>query len=142
MILILSLIDKTNIWALSPLCQEYQVDWLLGKIKSFVSGSSSSNTKTLLRYLTLAEDLDFGFEFEQSLIEKLKDPFPLIQAHFEFLLLSRRTEIWIARRCLAKLVDSYYSEFHSELPHYSMIDSEIVSFFEELDQPNIPISIG
>ncbi|XP_066912317.1 uncharacterized protein [Clytia hemisphaerica] len=30
--------DDTNIWALAHFCQEYQVDWLSDKIKSFIQG--------------------------------------------------------------------------------------------------------
>ena len=102
--------------------------------KSFVSGSSSSDTKTLLRYLVLAGELNFGCDIDKSVIERLKEPFPLIQGHVEFLLLGRRKQIWIARQRLAKSFYSYTSSLD-----YLMIDSEIVLFFEELDQPKIEL---
>lgn len=130
-------LDKTNIWALGALCHEYQVDWLVEKIKSFINKNYTvANTKTLLRYLALTEDMQFGMHLQKILIGKLTGHFQHISMHLEFLLLSRRIQVWIARVNLSCLLKNLSFTWMVRM----IIASEIESIFKDLDQQNIQVS--
>eukprot|EP00111_Clytia_hemisphaerica_P022846 TCONS_00067242-protein len=148
--------DDTNIWALAPLCQEYQVDWLSNKIESFIRNCATNRTKTILNYLVLAEDMHFGIEVERSLVSKLLRGFQNISMCLEFLLLSRRMQVWIARRKLADslkkfLIDPYFDTLprygkqttrekkEAGIKKYKAVDADVVSIFHDLDQPKMEL---
>ena len=142
-------LDGTNIWVLAPLCQEYQVDWLSNKIKSFMK-TCSGNIKTLLKYIILAGDMNFGIEIQKRLVNKLPGQFQDINMHLEFLLLSRRMKIWITRVKLADLMKDLWAgrwvgrnSWIEGLPikKRQKIADEVVSIFEDLDQRNIEVQI-
>ena len=86
---------------LSPLCREYQVDWLIEKIKDYIkSGSISCKTKNILRYLVYSEEMNFGLDIDTELINSFEDNFHTIQMCSEFQNLSLKMQILIARKRL------------------------------------------
>ena len=148
-------LDDTNIWALAPLCQEYQVDWLSKKIEYLLRNCSTINTRKILSYLVLAEDMNFGIELERSLVYKLHRRFHYIGLYLEFLLLSRRIQVWIARKKLADLlkelwVDPYPSAIYTfsnekrvaGIKDCEAVHTEILSLFDDLGQCNIELTYG
>uniref|UniRef100_A0A7M5UTA3 BTB domain-containing protein n=1 Tax=Clytia hemisphaerica TaxID=252671 RepID=A0A7M5UTA3_9CNID len=59
--------DSTDVLVLAPLCQEYQVDWISNKIKSFLLQDATKDTETILRHLVVTEKIDFGSKVEKKL---------------------------------------------------------------------------
>ena len=73
--------------------------------------------------------MDFGVSFDESLINGLKEPFPSIQMCPEFMSLSRRMQILIARKRLWLLLRGF-----DLIPQYITINLErlgFLSIFEE-----------
>ena len=81
--------------------------------------------------------MDFGVKSEERLIGKFDVGFQCINMHLEFLVLSKRLQIWIARKKLADSLRNVLLGFGSTVAHPKLIDREIVSFFGELHHRDI-----
>ena len=117
-------IDETDVFILSPLCQEYQIDWLIDRIRRHISICTTSKSNTLLEYLLIADRI--GFNLEERLTNQISEPFPILQTYTEFSQLNRRTQILIARKCLWKLL--------MDKIEASIADHILVSIFKKLGQ--------
>ena len=62
------------------------------------------STEEILQFLGHSEDMNFGASFNEILINELKDPFSSIQMCSEFMSLSRKIQVSIARKRLLLLL--------------------------------------
>ena len=73
--------------------------------------------------------MDFGASFDEALVNELKDPFPSIQMCPEFMSLSRKMQILIARKRLWLLLRGLnLTTLHFIL---NMEETGLLSIFEE-----------
>ncbi|XP_066923572.1 uncharacterized protein [Clytia hemisphaerica] len=126
-----SIKNETDVVILAPLCQEYQIDWLADKIKTFIC-SPISNTKTILKYLSITETMNFGHGIEESVINLIKEPFQNVHMESEFLRLNQRLQILIARKLLWKIY--LVNIDRRKGPLSSIIDHTILSIFDNQQQ--------
>ena len=113
---------------LSLLCREYQVDWLTKKIKKFIIEKESKRTGEILQYLALSEEMDFGASLNENLINELKEPFPIIQMCPEFMSLTLKMQVSIARKRLWLLLRGHTMTFYLAL---NVEDIGLMSIFKE-----------
>ena len=96
-------IENVDIFTLASICKEYQVDWLIKKIENYLQENIpreiAKTTEQILHYLKLASQMCFD-KVERMLLQRLDQPFDVIQAKDEFNLLNRRAKILVARKCL------------------------------------------
>ena len=133
--------DETDVFILAPLCQEYQVDWLTDKIKSYILNCSTSNTETILKYLSLADTMNFGHHFEEALIDQIDEPFYSVHIESEFIQLTQRLQILIARKLLWKVYVDKLDTTGVECLS-SIIDHSLLSIFDDHQQKHLIKSLN
>ena len=124
-------LEYPDISALSPLCREYQVDWLTEKIKESIldEGWNQGETDVTLKYLTLSEGMGFGSSFDEVLINAFSDSFISIHMCPDFMSLSRKMQVMIARKRLWFLLRSFDDDDRSLILNEE--DCGFLSIFEE-----------
>ena len=80
---------------LANLCQEYQIDWLLDEIESYLNVARIINLNTQLEYLQLVRKMRFKDNTEIALINKMTAYFPEIRNNPLFALLDRSVKLKI-----------------------------------------------
>ena len=137
--------DETDVFILSPLCQEYQIDWLTDKIKSYIlqrnvvpTTWSTSNTETVLKYLSLADTMSFGHNVEESVIDLINEPFQNVHMESQFLQLSQRIQILIARKLLWRVYMVNLTRIkNGVLVLSSVIDHALLLIFDDHQQKHL-----
>ena len=93
-------LDLADIMVLSPLCREYQVEWLTERIKDYIKETNCYWKSTVFKCLKLSEEMNFGQSVNESLINELHENFPILQTSTRFMSLSSQMQILIARKRL------------------------------------------
>ena len=92
-------------FALASLCQEYQVQWIIDEIESYISHEIRFEDETYqskLRFLKLTSMMGFNQSVEE-LIQVLDKSFQVLKMTEEFTWLNTSTKILITRKCLFEL---------------------------------------
>ena len=113
---------------LSPLCREYQVDWLLEKMEDCINDGTYYVTKeSTLKNLLLFEEMNFGPC--DKLINTIKDDFPSIHMSVDFMALSSKVQVMIARKRMWLLLRGFDKESRKMLLNEE--DCGFLSIFED-----------
>ena len=83
------------------------------KIKDFIKDEGPNDKKDILKHLVLSDEMDFGASFDKALINGFHDSFISIHMCADFMLLSRKTQIMIARKRLWLLLRSFEDDDRS-----------------------------
>ena len=88
--------------ALTPLCREYQVDWLFEKLQDSLKEPNEAfeDLETLLKCILFAEEMNFDQSIKAILINEVSDDFLSFHMSSDFMSLSKNTQVLIARKRL------------------------------------------
>ena len=135
-------LDLADVSSLAYLCQEYQVDWLLDKIKDYLSKVQITDLSLQLRYLHLLEGIGFGnLELlENNLLNQVTDIFLDIQSNPLFSSCERRLQIMVARKRLWFLLDNVDSD--TKLTFLNTGNVGLLSIFKKYKQTPIKFALN
>ncbi|XP_066928540.1 uncharacterized protein [Clytia hemisphaerica] len=88
--------DYPDVFILSQLCREYQVDWLLEKIRDFINKGRFLTKRWILKGILLCEAMNF--DPCEVLVNSIEDNFLDIHMSKDFMELSSKMQVLIARK--------------------------------------------
>ncbi|XP_066911876.1 uncharacterized protein [Clytia hemisphaerica] len=108
-----------DLYALTSICQEYQVQWIIDKIGNYIAEEIEFGDETYqsqLRLLKLVSMMGFDYT-RKELIQVLNEPFQVLKMTEEFTWLNKSTKILVARKCLFELGKKNIVLFYSKLSY-------------------------
>ena len=105
---------------------------MIEKIKDYILDEGCNHggeTEDILKYLALSEEMEFGASFDEVLINCLNDSFISIHMCADFMSLSRKMQVMIARKRLWLLLRSF--EGDDRIAILNEEDCGLLSIFEE-----------
>ena len=126
-------IEHSNLFSLTSLCQEYQVDWLMRKVESYLEEIELSTSDRILEYLRVASGMDFEVAFD-NILNQINESFPYLQTNKLFTILERKTQVVIARKRLYLLLQCLNKLKTIPTGIQKCIDGSIVSVFPDAEQ--------
>ena len=134
-----------NLTAFADICQEFQVDWINDRIKSYLETlkvNGDEKTHQLLVYLRIASKMNFN-EAEKNLVNQMSENFVITQTRPEFLSLDTKTKVLVARKRLWLL--SMFFERRNEFVLNTFLNDEsagLMSILKDYKQISIEFQLN